>query len=94
MMFLGFRKTLVRQILKRRTGSEEYPGIAGITCVPAFAYPCFVKKLAMKYHPDKNPDDAEACTVKFKFIGEAYSVNTEQAISSPTSTSSHPSYFI
>jgi molecular chaperone DnaJ len=31
------------------------------------------RKLAMKYHPDQNPDDAEAET-KFKEVGEAYSV--------------------
>jgi molecular chaperone DnaJ len=29
------------------------------------------RKLAMKYHPDKNPDDAEA-ERKFKEINEAY----------------------
>ncbi|SDG22373.1 molecular chaperone DnaJ [Limimonas halophila] len=31
------------------------------------------RKLAMKYHPDRNPDDAEA-EQKFKEIGEAYEV--------------------
>ncbi len=31
------------------------------------------RKLAMKYHPDKNPDDA-AAEVKFKEIGEAYDI--------------------
>lgn len=31
------------------------------------------RKLAMQYHPDQNPDDAEAET-KFKEVGEAYSV--------------------
>ncbi|MCL4159277.1 UNVERIFIED_CONTAM: hypothetical protein GTU68_049867, partial [Idotea baltica] len=31
------------------------------------------RKLAIKYHPDKNPDDKEAET-KFKEIAEAYSV--------------------
>ena len=31
------------------------------------------RKLAMKYHPDQNPDDAEA-EQKFKEVGEAYAV--------------------
>lgn len=31
------------------------------------------RKLAMKYHPDQNPDDAEA-EAKFKEVGEAYSI--------------------
>ena len=31
------------------------------------------RKLAMKYHPDKNPDDS-AAEVKFKEIGEAYDI--------------------
>ena len=31
------------------------------------------RKLAMKYHPDRNPDDAEA-EAKFKEISEAYEV--------------------
>lgn len=34
------------------------------------------RKLAMKYHPDQNPDDAEA-EAKFKEVGEAYSVLSE-----------------
>ena len=32
------------------------------------------RKLAIKYHPDKNPDNAEAAAAKFKMIGEAYAV--------------------
>lgn len=32
------------------------------------------RKLAMKWHPDKNPDNAEDAAVKFQLIGEAYDV--------------------
>ena len=32
------------------------------------------RKLSVKYHPDKNPDDKENATKKFQQISEAYSV--------------------
>src|SRR5262249_391174 len=32
------------------------------------------RKLALKYHPDKNPDDGRAAEERFKEIGEAYQV--------------------
>ena len=35
------------------------------------------RKLAMQYHPDRDPDDAEA-EVKFKEVGEAYEVLKDQ----------------
>jgi curved DNA-binding protein CbpA len=32
------------------------------------------RKLALKYHPDKNPGKEEAATKKFQVVSEAYDV--------------------
>jgi curved DNA-binding protein CbpA len=32
------------------------------------------RKMALKYHPDKNPDNREAAEAMFKIVGEAYEV--------------------
>ncbi|KAK2953555.1 putative Chaperone protein DnaJ [Blattamonas nauphoetae] len=36
------------------------------------------KKLALKWHPDRNPDNKEKATEEFKKIGEAYEVLSDQ----------------
>jgi hypothetical protein len=38
------------------------------------------KKLAIKWHPDKNPDDPAAATEMFKRIGEAYETLSDPAL--------------
>ena len=35
---------------------------------------CSYRKLAMKWHPDKNPDKLEEASKKFQEIGEAFDV--------------------
>lgn len=36
------------------------------------------KKLAIKWHPDKNPDNKEAATEKFRDISEAYEILSDE----------------
>ena len=35
---------------------------------------CSYRKLAIKYHPDKNPSDTAQAEENFKVVGEAYNV--------------------
>lgn len=43
-------------------------------CVPMTAHLCRYRKAALKWHPDKNPDNKEYAEQKFKEIAEAYEV--------------------
>ena len=36
------------------------------------------KKMAVKYHPDKNPDNTEEAEINFKKVAEAYEVLTNK----------------
>tara|TARA_R110002050_G_scaffold270693_3_gene413786 strand:- start:7 stop:207 length:201 start_codon:yes stop_codon:yes gene_type:complete len=54
---------------------EDYYALLGVskTATSAELKKAY-KKLAMKYHPDKNPDNQEEANKKFKLISEAYQV--------------------
>ena len=39
-----------------------------------FPIPCAAPRLAVKWHPDKNPDNAAEAEEKFKEVAEAYDV--------------------
>jgi molecular chaperone DnaJ len=48
------------------------------------------RKLAMKYHPDRNPGDA-TCETKFKAINEAYDSRTLRSARPMTVMATRPS---
>ena len=53
--------------------AQESPPAEGC-CVPIAARPCRYRKAALKWHPDKNPDNKEYAEQRFKEIAEAYEV--------------------
>jgi DnaJ homolog subfamily B member 6 len=53
---------------------------------------CRYKKLALKWHPDKNPDNLEEANRKFREISEAYEVLTDGKSKSFSGHSPHVNY--
>mmetsp|Transcript_13661 Transcript_13661/g.43660 ORF Transcript_13661/g.43660 Transcript_13661/m.43660 type:complete len:253 (-) Transcript_13661:40-798(-) len=70
--------SLVLFLVLAETMSEETPDYYDVLGVSKDATEQEIKKayrkLAVKYHPDKNPDDPDGAAEKFKRIAEAYEV--------------------
>lgn len=64
----GWRCALRRGLLARE------PPLPKGCCVPMAACLCRYRKAALKWHPDKNPDNKEYAEQRFKEIAEAYEV--------------------
>ena len=59
---------------------DDYYGVLGLSYAATDAeLKKAYRKAALKWHPDKNPDNAEEAEGKFKLVGEAYSVLSDPA---------------
>ena len=63
---------------RNKGGNRDPKGYYSLLGVPTDASPADIKKayksLAVKWHPDKNPQNPEAATEKFKQVAEAYEI--------------------
>jgi len=61
------------------TNNTDYYNILGVSKnATADEIKSSYRKLCMKWHPDRNPDNKEEATEKFKEIGEAYQVLSDE----------------
>jgi DnaJ-class molecular chaperone len=60
-------------------GSDDYYKVLGLNRdATAEDIKKHYRKLSMKYHPDRNPENKEECERQFKCIGEAYEVLSDE----------------
>ena len=62
------------------SGKRDYYEVLGVARnADAEAIKKAYRKLAMQYHPDRNPDNKQEAEAKFKEVSEAYEVLSDQA---------------
>lgn len=73
------KASLKRVTLRQNMGKNYYKTLGVERNATSEEIKKAYRKLAMKWHPDRNKDNKQAAEAKFKEIGQAYSILSDDA---------------